>query len=385
MKRLRICLIAMTVICMTSIVWACSVPVFRYALERWAGDKYEVVVFHKGVLSQEQQKLVDDLTEDGAAGKQHANVKLTLVNLENPKHPDLVKLWEDQQSDTLPWMIVKYPQITRKRNVVWSGELSKDNITRLLDSPSRHEIARRLLKGDTAVWVLLETGRKADDDAAFKTLKAHLFLAEQELKLPEIDEADIAQGLVSVDETGLKLNFSTIRISRKDSQEQMFTEMLLGSEDDLRDFDEPMAFPVFGRGRVLYALIGKGINPDTIRQTCQELIGPCTCQVKEENPGVDIVTSVDWENLVKPFVEIDRELPPLPGFGGIVDVSDDKQQTDVERTAEFSQTPVADTSPPRNSGTAGRSSLLRNVLISSGIGVVAVLLMSLFVMFRKEN
>ena len=388
MKRFRISLIAMSVVCVTSLVWACSVPVFRYALERWANDHYEVVVFHKGTLTEEHQVLVDDLTEDGAAGEQHANVHLTLVDLDDPKHPDLVKLCEEQKSDTLPWMMVKYPLITRKPNNVWSGELSKDHIARLLDSPSRHEIARRLLKGDTAVWVLLETGRKADDDAAFKILKAHLFLAEQELKLPEIDEADIAQGLVSVDETGLKLQFSTVRISREDSQEEMFTEMLLGSEDDLRDFDEPMAFPVFGRGRVLYALIGKGINPDTIRQTCQELIGPCTCQVKEENPGVDIVTSVDWENLVQPFVEIDRELPPLPGFGGIVSASDDEQQTDEDASAEVASPQATNsTSPPMagSASTSGMSSLLRNILISSAVGVVAVLLMSFFVMSRKEN
>ena len=388
MKRLRISFVAMSVVCAASLVWACSVPVFRYALERWPNDQYEVVVFHKGEFTEDQQGLIADLTEEGAAGEQHANVHLTLVDLENPKHPDLIKLWEEQKSDTLPWMMVKYPLITRKPTNVWSGELSKDHIARLLDSPSRHEIARRLLKGDTAVWVLLETGRKADDDAAFKILKAQLFLAQQELTLPEIDEADIAQGLVSVDETGLKLKFSTIRISREDSQEEMFTEMLLGSEDDLRDFDEPMAFPVFGRGRVLYALIGKGINPDTIRQTCQELIGPCTCQVKEENPGVDIVTSVDWESLVQPFVEIDRELPPLPGFGGIVDASDDEQQTDEEDTAEVAQSQVADSSSPPTSGSAattGMNSVLRNVLISSGVGVVVVLLMSFFVMSRKEN
>jgi hypothetical protein len=31
-------------------MFACSVPVFRYALERWQPSKYELVVFHKGPL-----------------------------------------------------------------------------------------------------------------------------------------------------------------------------------------------------------------------------------------------------------------------------------------------------------------------------------------------
>ena len=31
---------------------ACNVPVFRYALERWAADHFEVVIFHRGPLGQ---------------------------------------------------------------------------------------------------------------------------------------------------------------------------------------------------------------------------------------------------------------------------------------------------------------------------------------------
>ena len=34
---------------------ACSVPVFRYALERWPADMYRLVVFHRGALSEGQQ------------------------------------------------------------------------------------------------------------------------------------------------------------------------------------------------------------------------------------------------------------------------------------------------------------------------------------------
>ncbi|MBL4884332.1 MAG: hypothetical protein JKY95_07335 [Planctomycetaceae bacterium] len=402
-KQLRISLIALSVVCMASLVWACSVPVFRYALERWPNDIYEVIVFHKGKLTDEQRKIADDLTEAGAAGKEHANVQLKLVDLdtldsEKPEDADTLKLWDSQKTETLPWITVKYPAIYRKLTDVWSGELTSENIALILDSPARREIARRLLKGETAVWILLESGSKDKDDAAFEKLQAELLLAQQDLKLPKIDEADIAQGLVSVDETGLKLQFSIVRLSREDAQEKILVEMLLGSEDDLRDFNEPMALPVFGRGRVMYALIGKGINADTIRQTCQELIGPCTCEVKEENPGIDIITSVDWENLVQPFVEIDRELPPLPGFGGIVEVdSSEGMDSNEENPAEQSKTEDADpvvanadaAIPDANASAdkadAGMSSVMRNVILLTAGGGVVVLLMSFIFLSRKSN
>ena len=39
----------------SSAAQACSVPVFRYALERWPADAYRLVIFHNGPLSAEQQ------------------------------------------------------------------------------------------------------------------------------------------------------------------------------------------------------------------------------------------------------------------------------------------------------------------------------------------
>src|SRR5947207_1747684 len=35
--------------------YACNVPVFRYALERWPAANYEVVLFHRGPLNPAEQ------------------------------------------------------------------------------------------------------------------------------------------------------------------------------------------------------------------------------------------------------------------------------------------------------------------------------------------
>ncbi|MBM3889970.1 MAG: hypothetical protein FJ388_12715, partial [Verrucomicrobia bacterium] len=47
------------------VVFACSVPVFRYALERWQQDDYPVTIVHRGKLTAEQNKLAADLKERG--------------------------------------------------------------------------------------------------------------------------------------------------------------------------------------------------------------------------------------------------------------------------------------------------------------------------------
>jgi hypothetical protein len=67
---------------------------------------------------------------------------------------------------------------------------------------------------------------------------------------------------------------------------------------------------VFGRGRVLYALAGRGINADNIREACEFLVGPCSCQVKEMNPGVDLLMDVAWSRLVEPMIDVELALPP---------------------------------------------------------------------------
>jgi hypothetical protein len=296
---------------------ACSVPVFRYALERWQADPYEVVVFHRGPLPPDQQAQVDRLKREGEAGKTFANVRATTCDLDDNPDPDLLQLWEAQKTDVLPWLVVHYPVASRNPTPVWRGRLEESRVSGLLKSPLRKTIADRLIKGHTAVWVVLESGNKAADDAAAALLTKRMAHLEKTLKLPEISEEDIAQGLVLIDPEDLKLKFSLVRLSRTDPVEAMFVEMLLSSEDDLRsDPPLPMAFPIFGRGRALYALVGKGINNETIDQAGADLTGPCTCTIKEQNPGIDMLMPVAWDDLVQKVPEADKPLPPLVGLAG---------------------------------------------------------------------
>lgn len=310
---------------------ACSVPVFRYALEQWRPDNFEVLVFHRGTLSDVQKDLAAKIEPRDIDASYTANARIRMVDLDASPDPALVELWEQQGAGTLPWMLVRSPAKFGKPLDVVSQEFNEENVTRLLDSPLRKKITERILKGDSVVWVLLKSGDQAKDAAAEEILQGELKRLQGELKLPEIDEQDIQDGFLSVNPDELKLRFSMVSVARDDATEQAFVQMLLTVEPDLRDPEftsEPMALPIFGRGRALYALIGKGINAETIEDAGRFLTGACQCTVKAQNPGVDLLTSVNWDSLIVPTLEKDTILPALTGLSGFGKESDGPPQRD---------------------------------------------------------
>ncbi|MEZ5387127.1 MAG: hypothetical protein R3F13_16590 [Prosthecobacter sp.] len=255
----------------TTSAFACSVPVFRYALEHWTADPYRVTV-------------------------------PTGVKLEGN--------FSVQAKDTQK-IELRQPLSMRNDAVIWSADYSEASAAVLVDSPARKEIAERLGNGESAVWVLLECGDAKKDADAAKFLDERLEYLSGVMELPALDQQDIKNGLVSIPGDGLRLAFSTLKVKRDDPAESAFVAMLLASEPDLRDFNEPIVFPIFGQGRVLYALVGKGIKVETVDHAAQFLIGSCSCQVKEQNPGVDIVMAVDWKKMVKDQAMPGQVLPEL--------------------------------------------------------------------------
>jgi len=421
MRRLLTPVTLLGVLLTTTAIWACSVPVFRYALERWPADKYSAVVFHRGPLQPEQQKVVDLFSKEGEIARQAANVELKLVDLDADPAPQDLELWKQQKSETLPLLVLRSPLPAPVPQGFWSGALSEENVMRLIDSPLRQNIAKQLIGGQTAVWVFLESGDAEQDKAGLELLTKELKRMEKTLKLPEIEQADIEQGLVSVAPDSLKLKFSVVTLSRDQAAEDYFVRMLLATENDLHEFnDEPMALPVFGRGRVLYALIGKGINPGTIEQACRDLTGPCTCQVKDQNPGTDLLMAVNWEKLVVPATEDEKELPPLTGLTSFSEQgskpapaakmstggedpktaasevtaaesstsSSNQNSAETKVQTEESETLSAGSSASelpatRAAETVQNSSLMRNLLILAAFAIVIVLAASYIVMARK--
>jgi len=317
---------------------ACSVPVFRYALERWAPDAYHVFLFTRGPLKGEAKKVADLLEGKGLKAAKVANVVVHVVDLSGEVSDEFKKLWKAAKTDKLPWMVVRYPVWSGIPVPVWSGPPSEQVARQLVDSPARQEIVKRITGGDCAVWVFLESGDKKKDAAALKLLQATLKKMEKELKLPPPDPFAAPPDQPAA-EAELKVAFSIIKLAKGDPAEKLFTEMLLGTEEDLHDYagKEPMAFPVFGRGRALYALVGEGINEENIVETCVFLVGDCSCQVKAMNPGTDLLVAADWDSLLFGEISTEEPMPALTGLSEFVPEESSEQSSNEGQTVAAEQ------------------------------------------------
>jgi hypothetical protein len=281
---------------LTALAFACNVPVFRFALERWRPDPYRAVLFHQGPLTAADLEILRPLEDQQAQGA--ANIALRTVDVsqldqaaaEDEQAQLDRKLFAAQKDASLPRLIVNYPEHLRIGVPVWTAQPTREGLAALLDSPVRQELIKRLTEGQTAVWLLLEAGNSEDGVAGM--LEAEMKKLEETLKLPELTTAPEDALLAA---TPLKVAFSLIRVRRDDPAEQALVSMLIHSEPDLAERSDPMVFPVFGRGRALLPLIGAGITAKNIHDSAAFLVGPCSCEVKELNPGFDLLLSTDWE------------------------------------------------------------------------------------------
>lgn len=374
---------------------ACSVPVFRYALERWTADLYRVVVFHRGPLSPEDQALVDLLEKYASGYECNANLEVRTVDVESRSEGSTDGLRIAPPGAQLPWMVLLFPDLLRppqdawpsadttrgpqwtapppESEQVWAGAFNSDNVRALLHSPKRREIARLILDGQAAVWVLLECGNQEEDNAAAELLETELNKIERLVELPG-PMADAGDDVFYTDDwLPVPVSFSTVRLSRSDPAEQAFVNMLIGSEPDLKEYSEPMAFPVFGRGRVLWALVGKGVNERNIEETCAFLAGWCSCQVKALNPGTDLLMAADWDAALRGAYMTDEALPPLTGVFSAPAAQ--------ETAAAPAQAPVPAAAIPE--GPAPGASVARNVVIA--LGAVTFLLVAATFILRRGS
>jgi hypothetical protein len=163
-----------------------------------------------------------------------------------------------------------------------------------VDSPGRREILRRILGGDSAVWVLVESGNRELDEPSAVLLTKRLRFIESAAEIPPIDPKDPTSRLGPGPALGVKL--SLLRIRRNDPAEAAFIAMLAGPDGvgALPD-DKPFGALVFGRGRVLGAWPGEKLTDEFIEEGTMFLLGSCSCEVKNLNPGWDLLVRVDWD------------------------------------------------------------------------------------------
>lgn len=287
-------------------IQGCNIPVFRYALERWEPSPYILEVYHASPLTREDKRLLEGLRDKSTFKGGLLNIQVNLSSSEADH-------FDPRIVPSLPAMVLYFPDDSNRLNPIWAGSLDEENINRLYDSPARNRIREELQSGRTSLFLVLSSSRGEADLEKLEATEAILEQAEKEIYITAPGTDINGNPIRNPDFSHTELSFGAIFIDRMDPREEVLARILLGTEQDLWDYDMPIAFPLFGRGRILYALVGEGINKGMVYQACNAVTGWCSCVVKDDNPGTDLLIAADWTaGLGESWIEPET-LPQLTG------------------------------------------------------------------------
>jgi len=316
---------------------ACDTPVFRYALEKWLPEEYKAIVFFNGLSGVEKEAV--------RLLKENVNVTLSEINVselhsgfdsalyeykgekktyrKSPAQKEAEKIerearcefdrhlqeYEKHGKDQRLPVLLLFSQIEGR--YLYQGGVENKEVESIVDSPARADAAKRILSGESAVFFLLLTGDEQKDGRCRNALSDALKKAEKSVVL-SIPENNTKLKYA----TPLKLKFSIIEVDQNDPAEHFFVNCLLQlhekkhaagvcldgacyvpnvgglSKEVLRD--NPLVVPVIGRGRAIDLLDGLALTAESIHELCQYVCGQCSCEIKRQNPGLDMLFAVDW-------------------------------------------------------------------------------------------
>lgn len=272
---------------------ACNIPVFRYALERWKPDQCEVVLFYSDALTAQQESILQAVDPEARQGQPSANVKIVRCDV-NSSTDERLGLWKSLQAGSdvsLPYVLVRTKLGPGRLINGWHGPLTSVSDAGVVNSPVRRELSRRLLTGHAIVWLVIGSADKVKNQEARTMLSENFATLSRTIELPE------GIGLPGSElhsDVPLLLRFSLLEVDRHDEKEDFLVKLLSGFQPDAFAAGEPLIVPVFGRGRALEVIPAEDLNNRLMEDLTGFLSGACSCQVKEQNPGFDLLLSVDW-------------------------------------------------------------------------------------------
>ena len=278
---------------------ACETPVFRYAMYRWSPTPYEIYFFHDKPAGESADVVAKLITEASEKTKNRANVVHLSVDVAadptlNSVPPDVKKAWEQRQDKSLPAYLVSTPYGIE----IFSGGLDEKAVKGLLDSPARLELAKQLEAGKIGVFVMLE-GKQAEENkrvaGVLQALSKEVAAGQISLYISPSQQSTAEGDSGSESESESQHELGLIRVKRDAANEQWFVRTLVAMEPDLKEETRPMVFLVYGRARALLPYIGEGITRENLIREVEFISGACSCTVKEQNPGVDLLVRYDWD------------------------------------------------------------------------------------------
>jgi hypothetical protein len=177
------------------------------------------------------------------------------------------------------------------RNRLFNKYNSASELKDLSISPVRQKIATEIMDGKLCVMLYLRTGNKVKDEKGKEVIAKAL-------------EASPFSNIITL-----------VELEKNNSAEAHLVSLLLNVEDDLAGIDEPMLFGVFGRFKALEPLLARGITEENIGLMIDFLTADCSCLIKDNLPGTDILFTNKWDNPVPALVnKILDENPSLQHF-----------------------------------------------------------------------
>jgi hypothetical protein len=272
-----------------SLASACTVPVFRYALERWESDRLLVVVFHAGALTPAQDLAVAELAQRSSLVGGPLNIDVLRYDVAAPPDAKLSDVHAPADNQPLPWIRIHGASKGRQTAIRWQGPLAEAiEQPGLFDSPARGEIVRRMLKGDSAVWLLVAPEKELK--GLSEQLQAKLDVATSTLTLPQ---GIGLPGSELYSQIPLEIRFSVLPVSHSDAKEQTFLKMVGSAAEEWRT-DTAYVIPVFGRCRALEVFPYADATEALLEDVGNFLCAACSCRVKQANPGFDLLATVNW-------------------------------------------------------------------------------------------
>ena len=265
---------------------SCTVPVFRYALDRWPAETWTLEAPRSAFTTEPLATALRNL-----GGNSPLNLS--------------AKPWADAAQTEAR---LSFPD-TGEKGSAWSGALTPESFRVLTDSPARRELARRILSGDSLVWVFVQSADAAANDALTARFQKRLTFVQNAAELPAIDPDDPSSRLGPGPE--LKLQFSQLTVRPDDASESAFVAMLAGPSAP----KVPFAAVVFGRGRVFGAWSAEELSDERLDQTNLFVTRACSCEVKSLHPGWDLLLNVDWDEELRKAQE-SRHAAPAPPLTG---------------------------------------------------------------------
>lgn len=255
-----------TVLAAAAALQACDTPVYQYSMYEWRPDRFEVRYFHRpGEQAAADATANERLRAPGPANLSFHSVEVAADGSVAQQH---ASAWRGHRVSELPLHVVSAPG----HGPIFAGRLDAAMAGQLPDSPKRRELAGELSAGRAGVLVVLLDRAARDDERVLQVARD---------AATEAADGERTLGLVSVD--------------RADPAERWLVRQLLAVEDDLTEIAGSMVFGAFGRGHVLPPFVGKGVTLQGMRDLIAFIHGPCACELKAANPGLDLLMSWSWD------------------------------------------------------------------------------------------